>query len=67
VLIYCIKVYKTLKFFLCSLSDLCVVFNAQLPPVNPELIGDILFPEVGDTQILIPANAIIHQRRTEGK
>ena len=43
----------------------CVVFNAQLAPENTELINDIIFPEVGDTQVIIPANAIIHQRATE--
>lgn len=43
-----------------------IVLNAQLPPVDVELISTIVFPEVGDTQVTIPANAIIHQRMTEG-
>ena len=42
------------------------MFNAQLVPENTELITDIIFPEVGDTQVIIPANAIIHQRDIEG-
>ena len=43
------------------------MFNAQLVPENTELIDDIIFPEVGDTQVIIPANAIVHQRATESK
>ena len=43
------------------------MLNAQLPPVEAELITTIIFPEVGETQVTIPANAIIHQRRTEGE
>ena len=42
------------------------MFNAQLVPENTELITDITFPEVGDTQVFIPAEAIIHQRAIEG-
>ena len=44
-----------------------LVFNAQLVPENPELITDIIFSKDGDAQVIIPANAIIHQRATEGK
>ena len=43
-----------------------LVFNAQLVPENTELITDIIFPETGDNQVFIPANAIIHQRTVEG-
>ncbi|XP_065894114.1 uncharacterized protein [Dysidea avara] len=43
-----------------------IVLNAQLPPVEKELINDIVFPPVGDTQVTIPAGAIIHQRNVEG-
>ena len=43
-----------------------IVLNAQLVPENPELIADIIFPEVGDPQVTIPANAIIHQRKIQG-
>ena len=41
------------------------VFNAQLVPENTELITDIIFPEVFNAQVIIPANAIIHQRTVE--
>ena len=44
-----------------------LVINAQLPAEEAELIADIVFPEDYHTQIFIPANAIIHQRYTEGK
>ena len=40
--------------------------NAQIVPINPELISTIVFPEDFHTQITIPANAIIYQRSTEG-
>lgn len=43
-----------------------LVLNAQLPPTNPEDISDIVFPESGAAQVTVPANAIIHQRNTEG-
>ena len=43
-----------------------VVLNAQLPPAETELISDIVFPPTGDTQVTIPAGAIIHQRSVEG-
>ncbi|XP_065884496.1 uncharacterized protein [Dysidea avara] len=36
--------------------------SAQFPPDEEELIRDIVFPEVGDTQVTIPAIAIIYQR-----
>jgi len=42
------------------------VMNAQIVPINPELISTITFPEDFHTQITIPANAIIFQRSTEG-
>ena len=42
------------------------VLNAQLPPTNPEEISKVVFPEDGETQITIPASAIIYQRNTEG-
>ena len=45
---------------------LYVVLNAQLPPANPEEISTIVFPEDGDTQVTIPASAIIYQRNNEG-
>ena len=41
--------------------------TALLVSVDPELISDIIFPEIFHTQIIIPANAIIFQRNTEGK
>ena len=40
--------------------------NAQIVPIDPELISTIVFPEDFHTQITIPANAIIYQRNTEG-
>ena len=43
------------------------MFNAQLVPEDTELITDIIFPDVGDNQVFIPANAIRHQRNVEGK
>jgi len=43
-----------------------VVLNAQLPPTNQEQISTIVFPEGGDTQVTIPASAIIYQRNVEG-
>ena len=43
------------------------MFNAQLIPEDTELITDIIFPDVGDNQVFIPANAIRHQRNVEGK
>ena len=43
-----------------------LVFNAQLVPESTELVTDIIFPEVGDNQVIIPANAIRHQRAVEG-
>ena len=46
---------------------LCTVLNVHLPPTNPEEISTVVFPENGDTQIIIPASAIIHQRNTEGR
>ena len=45
---------------------LCTVLSVHLPPTNPEEITTVVFPEDGDTQITIPASAIIHQRNTEG-
>ena len=39
---------------------------AELPPDDEELITDIVYPVVGDTQVTIPAGAIIHQRQVEG-
>ena len=42
------------------------MFNTQLVPENTELITDITFPDVGDNQVIIPANAIKHQRTDEG-
>ena len=44
-----------------------LVFNAQLVPESKELITDIIFPDVGDNQVIIPASAIRHQRTIEGK
>ena len=41
------------------------VLNAQLPPEDIAIINDILFPPTGDTQVLIPAGAITHQRSVE--
>ena len=65
--------YHTTKCYVCtlvSLSKLIVffqqVFNAQLVPENTDLITDIIFPEVGDTQVVIPTDALIHQRTVEG-
>ena len=43
-----------------------VVLNAQLPPAQTELISDIVFLPTGNTQVTIPASAIIHQRSVEG-
>ena len=40
--------------------------NAQLVPINPELISTIVFPEDFHTQITIPADAIKFQRSKEG-
>jgi len=48
------------------LCSLYVVFNAQLPPEETELITDIVFPLAGDAQVTVPAGAIIHQRNVEG-
>ena len=42
------------------------VFNAQLVPSDLELITDVVFPEFGNTQITIPAGAIVYQRSIEG-
>lgn len=42
------------------------VLNAHIPPTNPEEVSTVVFPEDGETQITIPASAIIHQRNTEG-
>lgn len=42
-----------------------LVFNAQLIPENAEMITDIIFPEDGENQVIIPANAIRHQRLVE--
>ena len=50
----------------CFIYNTYVVLNAQLPPENPEEISTIVFPEDGDTQVTIPASAIIYQRNTEG-
>ena len=41
-----------------------VVINAQLPPDDPK---DIVFPKNQDTQIFIPASAILYQRNSESK
>ena len=41
------------------------MFNAQLIPENVEMITDIIFPEDGENQVIIPANAIRHQRSVE--
>ena len=50
------------------LHKLCIlVISAELPPDDPELIKDIVFPKDDHTQITIPADAIIHQRNSEGK
>ena len=43
-----------------------VVLNAQLPPVETELISDIVFPLASDTQVTIPSDAIIQQRSVKG-
>ena len=43
-----------------------VVLNAQLPSEDINLITDIIFPLTSDTQVTIPAGAIIHQRSVEG-
>ena len=44
---------------------LTLVISAQLPPVDPEHISDIVFPHKNHTHILIPADAIKHQRIVE--
>jgi len=41
-------------------------FNAQMQPVDSDLITSVTFPEEGDTQIIIPADAIRYQRSVEG-
>ena len=51
----------------CVFIKLCTVLSVHLPPTNPEEITTVVFPENGDTQITIPASAIIHQRNTEGR
>ncbi|XP_065895642.1 uncharacterized protein [Dysidea avara] len=43
-----------------------IVLNARLPPVETELINDIVFPLASDTQVTIPSDAIIQQRSVEG-
>ena len=39
-----------------------LVFNAQLISENVEMITDIIFSDDGENQVIIPANAIRHQR-----
>ena len=43
-----------------------LAFNAQMQPVDPDLITSVTFPEEGDTQITVPADAIRYQRSVEG-
>ena len=47
-------------------NSLYIEIYAELPPDDEELIHDIVYPEIGDTQVTIPAGAIIHQRQVEG-
>ena len=56
--------YRVLCMPLCN--SLYIEIYAELPPDDEELIHDIVYPEIGDTQVTIPAGAIIHQRQVEG-
>ena len=40
--------------------------NAQVVPIDPQLISAITFPDNKHTQISIPADAITFQRSKEG-
>ena len=53
-------------YFITHNLSLRIEIYAELPPNDEELITDIVYPAVGDTQVTIPANAIIYQRHVEG-